>query len=207
MRWTQGILFFDSSSNNYLLTGKKVALFYRDELEVCYWSSAARPITCESSSRWKSARFTGWYVIFFPMQKIYKNKQTKQSRCSPSYTQIPDSLLHNIALPIMLAITDTIEPIIINQANNRKRWKYALNCGLAVCCCSYHREIKLLFLPLLIENLWVTVEKALLYFTLSYSWAGENFLYWEENTFFSAWNQLLISFISSLKSLRVVTSS
>ena len=132
----------------------------------------------------KSARFTGWYVIFFPMQKIYKNKQTKQSRCSPSYTQIPDSLLHNIALPIMLAITDTIEPIIINQANNRKRWKYALNCGLAVCCCSYHREIKLLFLPLLIENLWVTVEKALLYFTLSYSWAGENFLYWEETLFF-----------------------
>ena len=132
----------------------------------------------------KSARFTGWYVIFFPMQKIYKNKQTKQSRCSPSYTQIPDSLLHNIALPIMLAITDTIEPIIINQANNRKRWKYALNCGLAVCCCSYHREIKLLFLPLLIENLWVTVEKALLYFTLSSSWAGENFLYWQENIYF-----------------------
>ena len=133
------------------------------------------------------------------MQKIYKNKQTKQSRCSPSYTQIPDSLLHNIALPIMLAITDTIEPIIINQANNRKRWKYALNCGLAVCCCSYHREIKLLFLPLLIENLWVTVEKALLYFTLSYSWAGENFLYWEENT----WNKFALLFSTINNNLMV----
>ena len=36
---------------NYLLTDKKVSLFYRNELEVSYWSSAARPIMCESSLR------------------------------------------------------------------------------------------------------------------------------------------------------------
>ena len=31
----------------------------------------------------KRARFSGWYEIFFPKQKIYNNKQTKQNRRSP----------------------------------------------------------------------------------------------------------------------------
>ena len=64
------------------------------------------------------------------------------------------------SLSCLLAITTLlILSLSFDQTNNRKRWKYGHNCGLVVCCSPYHREIKLLYLPLLIGNLWVVGEK------------------------------------------------